>query len=275
MRSVILVHGLWHGAWCWSPVTELLAARGIPSVAVDWAGHGLRSRAPGSRVARPFDAAAFAAEPSPSAEVTATSAAADLVDRIRRIGGGEQCVVVAHSMGGVIATAAAEQAPELFAHLVYVAAFAPVGGRAAADYLGMPESEGGLVPRLLVADPAAVGALRIDTGDPARHAEIRETFYPDVDLATADAAIGLLTPDGPAGVAAEPLTVTPRRFGSVPHSYVVCTKDRAVPEPLQRRFVRELDDVSGAPARVTEVDSGHSPFLSRPAELAEAITAIW
>src|SRR5438477_2826595 len=135
MRSVILVHGLWHGTWCWSPVTELLAAQGIPSVAVDWAGHGLRSRAPGSRVARPFDSAAFAAETSPSADITATSAAADLVERVRRIGGGEQCVVVAHSMGGVVATAAAEQAPELFGHLVYVAAFAPVGGMAAADYL--------------------------------------------------------------------------------------------------------------------------------------------
>jgi len=144
MRSVILVHGFWHGSWCWSPVTELLAARGIPSVAVDLAGHGLRGRSPRSRWARPFDPAAFAVEPGPSADVTATSAAAVLVEQIRRIGAGEQCVVVAHSMGGVVATAAAEQAPELFAQLMYVAAFAPVGGLAAVDYLGAPESEGDL-----------------------------------------------------------------------------------------------------------------------------------
>jgi pimeloyl-ACP methyl ester carboxylesterase len=45
------------------------------------------------------------------------------------IGGGESCVVAAHSMGGTVATAAAEIAPELFAHLVYVTAFAPVSGQ--------------------------------------------------------------------------------------------------------------------------------------------------
>lgn len=271
MRSVILVHGFWHGSWCWSPVTELLAARGIPSVAVDLAGHGLRSHPPRSWCARPFDPAAFAAETAPSAEVTATSAAAVLVEQIRRIGGGEPCVVVAHSMGGVVATAAAEQAPELFARLVYVAAFAPVSGLSAVDYLGTPASEGDLTPRLFVADPAAVGAMRIDPGDPARHAEIRESFYADVDLATADAAIALLTPDAPAGIAAERLSVTRQRFGAIPHSYIVTTKDRAVVEPLQRRFVRELDEISAAPTRVTELDSSHSPFLSCPAELAEAI----
>ena len=38
------------------------------------------------------------------------------------------CRPVAHSMSGVVAAAAAELAPELFAHLVYVTAFAPVVG---------------------------------------------------------------------------------------------------------------------------------------------------
>ena len=275
MRSVILVHGFWHGSWCWSPVSELLAARSIPSVAVDLAGHGLRSSSPASRWARPFDSAAFATEIAPSAEVTATSAAAVLVEQIRRIGGGEQCVVVAHSMGGVVATAAAEQAPELFAHLMYVAAFAPISGLAAADYLATPDGEGTLVPGLLVADPAVVGALRIDAGDPVRQAEIRETFYQDVDLATAAAATGLLTPDGPAGVTGERFAVTPERYGAVPHSYVVCAKDNAVPVRLQRRFVREMDEISAGPTRVTELDSSHSPFLSCPADLVEAVAAIW
>ena len=68
MRTVVLVHGLWHGSWCWSPVATRLAASGVPSVAVDLDGHGLKSAA--------------------TAGVTATTAAASLVEQLRRIGGG-------------------------------------------------------------------------------------------------------------------------------------------------------------------------------------------
>ncbi|MGV8875150.1 MAG: alpha/beta fold hydrolase [Rhodococcus sp. (in: high G+C Gram-positive bacteria)] len=33
--AVVLVHGLWHGAWCWQAVTENLRERGIDVVALD------------------------------------------------------------------------------------------------------------------------------------------------------------------------------------------------------------------------------------------------
>ncbi|MEU8614750.1 alpha/beta fold hydrolase, partial [Actinoplanes sp. NPDC048791] len=70
---IVLVHGLWHGSWCWSRLTGPLAAYGVPSVAVDLDGHGLAGRSPSARWSRPFDPAAFATEPAPSAAVTASS----------------------------------------------------------------------------------------------------------------------------------------------------------------------------------------------------------
>lgn len=164
LRTVILIHGDWHGSWCWSLVTEQLAGRGISSVPVDLDGHGLKNRSPSSRWSRPFDPAAYATEPSGVAGITASSAAATLLRQIQVIGGGEPCVVVAHSMGGTVATAAAELEPSLFAHLVYVSAFAPVTGISAAEYGASPENEGKMVLRL-AGDPATLGALRLDTGD--------------------------------------------------------------------------------------------------------------
>lgn len=271
---VVLVHGMWHGSWAWSLVTEHLAARGVPSLAVDLDGHGLRQRAPLSRWARPFDPAAYAAEPTPSAEVTASSAAATLVGQIGRTGGGRPCVVVAHSMGGVVATAAAEAAPELFAELVYVAAFAPVQGRPAASYLALPENAGEQISALLTGDPAATGTLRLDPADPAGHAAVRQAFYHDVDEATAAAAISLLSTDGPLGIAGEPFAVTPHRYGRIPHTYVVCTGDRGVPPALQRHVVKEIDAVSQHPTTVVESPTSHSPFLSAPADLAETIAKV-
>jgi pimeloyl-ACP methyl ester carboxylesterase len=271
---VVLVHGSWHGSWCWSLITEQLAGQGIRSVAVDLDGHGLKSRAPRARWSRPMDETAFATEPSPVAEVTASSAAATLVEQIRRIGGGRPCLVVAHSMGGVVATAAAELTPELFAGLVYVTSFAPVAGLPAAAYNTAPENAGEKSSRLVVADPRTVGAARIDTGDASRHDMIREAFYNDVDAHTAAAAIALLSTDSPAGISAETLAVTAPRYGAVRHAYVLCTRDNVIPVALQRRFVKEIDALSARPTAVTELDSSHSPFLSHPVILAKVIASV-
>jgi pimeloyl-ACP methyl ester carboxylesterase len=176
-------------------------------------------------------------------------------------------------MGGIIASAAAELAPELFAHLIYVSAFAPASGQPAEAYFTAPEAQGGMLPALLAADPAVVGALRIDPGDPGRHAVIRQTFYGDVDEVTAAAAVGLLTPDASTGVSKEAFPVTTGRYGTIPHPYVVCTRDNTNPIPLQRLFIKEIDAVSSKPTAVVELDSSHSPFLSQPAALAAAIAA--
>jgi pimeloyl-ACP methyl ester carboxylesterase len=273
LNPIVLVHGFWHGSWCWSPVTERLAARGVPSIAVDLEGFGLHARSPEARWERPFDPAAFATAPSPVAEVTATSAAELLISQLKRIGGGAPLTVVVHSMGGVVGTRAAELAPELFAGLVYLTAFAPVSGIPAAAYIGAPENAGEQVGGLLAADPAAVGALRIDPADPARRAAVRDCFYHDVEPAIADAAIALLSTDGAMGIPAETFTSTPHRYGRVPHTYLVCTADRTIPAALQRRFVREIDAVSTHPTTVVELPTSHSPFLSAPDLLTDTLAA--
>jgi pimeloyl-ACP methyl ester carboxylesterase/hemerythrin-like domain-containing protein len=270
---VVLVHGSWHSSWCWSLVTEHLAGLGVPAVAVDMDGHGLKGPSPRSRWQRPFDPAAYAAEPSPVATVTASSAAATLIGQLRRIGNGRPCVLVAHSMGGVVATAVAEQAPELVSEVVYLSAFAPVSGKPTSYYFTLPEASPAVLD-LLVGDFAQTGALRVDTGDPERHDAIRDAFYNDVDDTTAVAAISMLTSDGPLGIPGETLTVTGERYGTVQHTFVVCLRDNAFPVALQRRFIAEIDAVSAKPTTVLEIDSSHSPFLSRPAELARIIAAV-
>ena len=39
-KTVVLVHGAWHGAWCWSALQAELDRRGVPSLAVELPGHG-------------------------------------------------------------------------------------------------------------------------------------------------------------------------------------------------------------------------------------------
>lgn len=275
MRNVVLIPGFWHGTWCWNLVTEQLAARQIPSIAIDLTGQGLEGPSPSARWGRPFDASGFATEPSAVASVTATTAAKALIERLRLIGGGDPCVVVAHSMGGVVATLAAETEPALVSHVVYVAALVPVAGLPAGAYVTSEENEGELGTALLRADPFAIGASRLDTGDASGHQAIRDALYGDVPLGTVNAVLGLLNPDAPVGIPAEVITVTPDRFGALAHTYITCSNDRMVRPALQHRFIREIDGISAVPTTVIPLDSSHSPLLSQPAALAEAIAASW
>jgi pimeloyl-ACP methyl ester carboxylesterase len=270
---VLLLHGFWHGAWCWSEVLARLTAAGARALAVDMAGHGLRARRPAAPTARPFDPAALAAEPSP-AGTDLGEAAALFIAQARGLGGGAPVTAVAHSMGGNVLTRSVQQAPGLFAHAVYVTAFMPASGVPAAAYIFAPENEGDLVGVAMVADPAAIGALRLDTAspDPSYRQLLRDCFFGDVGSAVADAAIGLLAPDAPAGIAAGATTLTAAGWGSVPRTYVVCTQDRALQPAMQRKFI-ELADAAfpHSPTNVYTLDSSHSPFLSMPGELAGMI----
>lgn len=87
--AAVLVHGLWHGAWCWDGVRDELIARGVESVAVELPLTDL------------------------PADVRATRDALDALDR--------PVVLVGHSYGGAVITEAG--AHPLVRELVYVAAF--------------------------------------------------------------------------------------------------------------------------------------------------------
>ena len=187
---VLLLHGYWHGAWCWSEVLARLTAAGTRALAVDMAGHGLRARRPAAPTARPFDAAALAAEPSPAVE-DLDEAAALFVAQARALGGGAPVTAVAHSMGGNVLTRAVQDAPDLFANAVYVTAFMPGSGVPAAAYIFAPENEGDQVQAAIVADPAAIGGLRLDTAspDPSYHQLLRDAFYGDISTDVAEEGV--------------------------------------------------------------------------------------
>jgi pimeloyl-ACP methyl ester carboxylesterase len=270
---VLLLHGYWHGAWCWSELLARLTAAGTRALAVDMAGHGLRARRPAAPTARPFDPAALASELSP-AVADLDEAGALFIAQARALGGGAPVTAVAHSMGGTVLTRAVQEAPDLFAHAVYVTAFMPASGVPAGAYIFAPENEGDMVQVALVADPAAIGGLRLDTAspDPAYHQLLRDCFYSDVHADVADAAIALLSPDAPAGIAAGATTLTADGWGSVPRTYVVCARDHALQPPMQRKFIQLADDAfPGNPTTVHTLESSHSPFLSMPGQLADIL----
>ncbi|WP_326568915.1 alpha/beta fold hydrolase [Amycolatopsis rhabdoformis] len=271
---IVLLHGFYHGAWAWTEVIADLAGRGRTAVAVDMAAHGLHATAPASAGRRPFDPVAYAAEPSPVSGVGLDAAADLLAAQLDTVGGGEPVCVVAHSMGGAVLSRVAERRPGLVAHMVYLAAYMPASNTPCLDYPALPEGRDNRFMPLLVGDPAATGALRIDprSPDPEAQSAIREAFFGGVDPSRAAAATALLSCDAPLAMVAESTTLTDQGWGSIPRTYVVCTEDRTIPVALQRLFIAQADAAYPAnPTTVVELPTSHSAFLAAPARVADII----
>lgn len=129
----------------------------------------------------------------------------------------------------------------------------------------------------LRADPAVVGAARLDPGcpDDEYRALLRNAFYNDVDRAVADAALALVGCDAPIALGTGTTELTASRWGSIPRTYVVCERDNTMPPAVQRRFIRGADAAfPDVQTRVVELDASHSPLLSMPDRLASVIDAV-
>lgn len=210
--DILLVHGAWHGAWCWSRLIPELGRRGVDAVAIDLPGHGNSSTEIG-----PITLSSYA---------DAISAAAEAA--------GAPPLLVGHSMGGVAISAAAERSPSAFRSLAYLTAFLPLDGQALFD---------------LTAELGAASPGRVENGcSILERKQAQAMFYSDCAANDAAWALERIQPE-PLAPAAEPVRLSAERYGSVARDYIVCTGDAAIPAEFQRamaerahcRRIEELD----------------------------------
>jgi pimeloyl-ACP methyl ester carboxylesterase len=234
MSTYVLVHGSFHGGWCWDGIVQRLTRAGHRAVAVDLPGRGADTR--------------------PTSDLTLEDYAQHVVDAVAAEK--EPVVLVGHSMGGVVITQAAERAPERIARLAYVCAFLPADGQSLLD-LARTDGESVLLGNLIIEAHNGTHHVRPEGA--------RESFYHDCSDDDAARATARLIPESLA-VVGTPVETSEARFGRVPRSYIECSDDRALGPTLQKRMH------TATPCRVTRIVSSHSPFFSRPDELARALT---
>jgi pimeloyl-ACP methyl ester carboxylesterase len=278
--TFVLIHGAWHAGSCWGRVAAVMSDAGHNVITLDLPGHGLNGvRFPRSYKVRPLDGAAFGIEASPLKGINAATFrdyVVDVVDRTASSTGGK-VILVGHSLGGVTCTSVAEAIPAKIKHVCYVTAAVPIN-KSTASYVrpdfGFGDS---LVTQTPLAPPPAVGAWRIDPNstNTAYRQVLKDTFYADLSEEDFRAMGNLLSPDEPYQTFEDVIAVTAARWGSVKRTFVKCLNDRALRPATQQGWIDEAD--AFAPANkftVVELAASHSPFLSKPKELAQILMTL-
>jgi pimeloyl-ACP methyl ester carboxylesterase len=272
--TFLMIHGSWHGAWCFKFVENLLTNNGFRVLALDLPGHGLDAQFPASYLAGIL----YSTEVSPVAGITLDDYTEAAVQLILALRGGGPLIVLGHSLGGIVVNEVGERlGPEVIKHMVYLTAFMTPARETGNDVITLTAQNGSYVSRLLVGPVATIGASRINPNskNPTYQALAADTFYNDVPVGRIPAIFNMLTPDDPATPCAATTSITRDRWGKIPRSFIRCTLDHAIPLGAQNALIAAADAFTpGNPTRIATLQSSHSPFFSMPQQLASVLSQI-
>jgi len=234
----VFVHGGFHAGWCFAHTIAELERLGHQGIAIDLPGHGSRLGETSTHANR-REAVASVLQPGD--------------------------VLVGHSGGGFDATLGADTHPDHIRHIVYLAAALPREEHSYTEAMTMRNAED--------------GELDGDVGEMLRYLRFAEDgamsfaefenawnyFYHDCDEATARWAYDRLGPERFGETTVAPVSVPNFWAADLPRSFILCQQDRSMPRWLADTVAHRLG------VEPLTIDSSHSPFLSRPRQLAELL----
>jgi len=200
-QTIVLVHGAWHGGWCYRRVADLLRGSGYRVYTPTLTGLGERSHLL-------------------SRSINLSTHIADITNMIRWEDL-QRIILVGHSYGGMVVTGAADAMSDQVAALVYLDAFLPTAGKSFHDVLPTEVAE------------AQVHGANAGNGFsvppiPAEAFNVNEADRVWVD--------SLCTPH-PLGTLTQPIELTGRHAHIANKSYVLATKN---PIQLFQGFGRSM-----------------------------------
>ena len=235
MATFVLVHGAWHGGWCWWKVAPLLRAAGHEVYTTTLTGLGERAHLGTPQT--------------------------DLDTHIQDVVGVLECeelvgvVLVGHSYAGMVITGVADRAPGRLAHLVHLDAYVPAVGQAVVD----------IFPAGAQRWPAEADAhgdgWRFPPPDPAGW-----RITDDADLRRLRTHLVA----HPLASVLQPLRLTRPPGAGLPRTYIYCA-EKAAPDSFTAAAARVRTDPAW---RYRELPTGHEAMITMPRETADLLLEV-
>lgn len=231
MANFVLVHGAWHGGWCWRRVTSALQQQGHRVHAVTLTGLGER---------------AHLLAPS----ITLDTHVDDVISAIE-VEELHEVILAVHSYAGMIGTAVADRLGKHLKHLVYVDAVIPKPGEswsstqsAATQQQRLSAAQSSTRFSFPPPDPEVFGLHATD------HAWVKRRQTPH-----------------PGNTYQAPLDFDVQRVAAIPRTFVNCTQPALAtvePSRLRAKDPRFWNGAWLPNSKIVEMKTGHDPMISDP-----------
>ncbi|MBN8827229.1 MAG: alpha/beta fold hydrolase [Sphingobacteriia bacterium] len=233
MSVIILIHGAWHGAWCWKYIKPLLEEKGHIVITPDLPGLGEDKTSSSSVTMQMY-----------------INFISEIVNSQH-----EKVILVGHSLAGVIISGVAEAIPDKIKKLIYLCAF----------YVQNNESIQDVVNNKYICK----NILEFDFYENGKLLSVKDhllipSFYNKCNIEDIDFSKQSLRPQSSEPFAAR-IKLSKEKYGSIPKIYIECIFDGGLPIEVQRKMVKEQ------PCKVYSLETDHSPFFSTPKKLVQIL----
>jgi pimeloyl-ACP methyl ester carboxylesterase len=236
-KTFVLIHGAWHGAWCWAGVQARLEAGGHRTYALDLPSHG-ESRFERSKVTLQIYA--------------------DSVTKFIEQNDLHNVVLAGHSMGGLVISQVAQRIPTRMERVVFVTAMVMEDGERPVDLSLEPNRPLG-----------KLAGARPDKSIPIEALEerFRAAFIQDGSKDLQDFVLSALTPQ-PLAPLTEPVPMKEFYRLRLPTSYLICEEDIS----MMPQFMWHPHFSSRLRGPTTRsIRCGHELMFTAPMQTAQAL----
>jgi len=231
-KHFILIHGAWHGGWCWDGVIEKLKKAGHTAEAPTLPGH------------HPQDD-------------RSNIGLNDYVDKIVNLlkQQTDSVVLVGHSSAGFLLQEAAQKAPDKISHLIFLNAFILPNGKSQFDLVPPEVSEG----------MTAAAKASPDNCVPVDEGFVRNMLMAGEPTEKQDALVSRLVPQ-PLAIFTTPVDTHNFEKLTIPKSVVFCKADASLPPGAYLNMAQVLGE-----HKLIEVEGGHEALFTNPGVVTEAL----
>ena len=231
-KHFVLIHGAWHGGWCWDGVIKELEKQGHTAQAPTMPGHN-----PGDdRSGITFD---------------------DYVDKISSVLAKQDSPVVlaGHSSAGSLLQMAAPKTPDKIQQLIFHNAFILPDGKCQFDLVPPEASEG----------MTAAANASPDNCVPVIEDFVRHQLMAGESTEAQDALISRLAPQ-PMALFTTPVNTAGFEKLTIPKTVLFCKDDASLPPGAYLGMAQGLGDF-----KLVEVSGSHESIFTNPAVVAEGL----